>query len=87
MSKEIDSDKIDIDSEGIYPIGLKNWELIHAKNTKLPKDKFHRRPENLAKTKQLYPELYQATKDKDISIIYGREQTKKIEDLNLENIL
>lgn len=83
--KIIKYDRIDTGSEGIYPISLKNWELIHAKNNKLPKDKFHRRPENLAKTKQLYPDLYEAIKDKDISVNYSTEiggQTEQIKKLN-----
>lgn len=83
--KIIKYNRIDTGSEGIYPISLKNWELIHAKNNKLPKDKFHRRPENLAKTKQLYPDLYEAIKDKDISVKYSTEiggQTEQIKKLN-----
>ena len=83
--KIIKYDRIDTDSEGIYPISLKNWELIHAKNNKLPKDKFHRSSENLAKTKQLYPDLYEAIKDKDISVNYSTEigdHTEQIKKLN-----
>ena len=83
--KIIKYNRIDTGSEGIYPISLKNWELIHAKNNKLPKDKFHRRLENLAKTKQLYPDLYEAIKDKDISVNYSTEiggQTEQIKKLN-----
>ena len=83
--KIIKYDRIDMDSEGIYPISLKNWELIHAKNNKLPKDKFHRSSKNLAKTKQLYPDLYEAIKDKDISVNYSTEigeHTEQIKKLN-----
>ena len=83
--KIIKYDRIDTDSEGIYPISLKNWELIHAKNNKLPKDKFHRSSKNLAKTKQLYPDLYEAIKDKDISVNYSTEigeHTEQIKKLN-----
>lgn len=73
--------KLDGESDGIYPIGIMNWEVIHAKNSKLPKDKYHRRPENLLKTKQLYPDIYNAIKDMDITIKYGAdpgENTEKI---------
>lgn len=54
-------------------------------NNKLPKDKFHRRPENLVKTKQLYPDLYEAIKDKAISVNYSTEigdHTEQIKKLN-----
>ena len=83
--KIIKYDRIDMDSEVIYPISLTNWELIHAKNNKLPKDKFHRSSKNLAKTKQLYPDLYEAIKDKDISVNYSTEigeHTEQIKKLN-----
>lgn len=46
-------DNLDSKSEGIYPIRIVNWPKIHAKNPALPSDKFHRSPENLAKTKEL----------------------------------
>ncbi|WP_308723136.1 DUF6037 family protein [Paenibacillus polysaccharolyticus] len=77
----INYNKLDNESDGIYPIGIKNWEVIHAKNPKLPKDKFHRSPKNLLKTKELYPDIYNATKDMDITIMYGTdsgENTEKI---------
>lgn len=47
----------------------------------LPKDKYHRTNKNLLKTRQLYPAIYLATKDMDITIIYGRipgEKTEKM---------
>lgn len=56
-------DRIDTDSDGIFPIGIKNWEIVHAKNPMLPKDKYHRTNKNLSKTRQLYPAIYSATKD------------------------
>ena len=74
-------DRIDTDSDGIFPIGIKNWEVIHAKNPMLSKDKYHRTNKNLSKTRQLYPSIYLATKDMDITIIYGMvpgEKTEKI---------
>lgn len=74
-------DRIDTDSDGIFPIGIKNWEVIHAKNPILPKDRYHRTNKNLSKTRQLYPEIYSATKDMDITIIYGiipGEKTEKM---------
>lgn len=73
--------KLDDKSDGIYPIGVKNWEVIHARNPDLPEDIYHRSPKNLLKTKQLYPDIYNATKDMDITIIYGQypgENTEKI---------
>lgn len=45
------------DHDGIYPIGIKNWELIHARDQNIPKGKFHRSSENLNKTKNLYPDI------------------------------
>ena len=74
-------DRIDADSDGIFPIGIKNWEIVHAKNPMLAKDKYHRTIKNLSKTRQLYPAIYLATKDMDITIIYGRipgERTEKM---------
>lgn len=64
-------DRLDSDSDGIYPIGVTNWEVAHAKNHSLPKDKYHRTSKNLLKTKELYPDIYIATKEMDITIIYG----------------
>lgn len=64
-------DRLDSDSDGIYPIGVTNWEVAHAKNPSLPKDKYHRTSKNLLKTKELYPDIYIATKEMDITIIYG----------------
>ena len=74
-------DRLDAQSDGIYPIGTKNWEVIHANNPELPKDKYHRTKENLSKTRQLYPEIYSATKDMDISIIYGKTSGEKTEEI------
>lgn len=72
-------DRIDTDSDGIFPIGITNWEVVHAKNPMLPKDKYHRTNKNLSKTRQLYPALYLATKDMDITIIYGTMPGDKTE--------
>ncbi|URZ02162.1 DUF6037 family protein [Clostridium felsineum] len=77
----IQYDKIDNKSKGIYPIGVTNWEVVHAKNSKLSKDIYHRTSENLEKTQELYPKIYECTKNLDITIIYGmkpNEKTKKI---------
>ncbi|MCL2718705.1 MAG: DUF6037 family protein [Lachnospiraceae bacterium] len=79
-------DRIDSQSEGIYPIGMKNWELIHAQNPTLQKDKFHRTPENLAKTRELYPIIFSATKNMDISIMYGIKPGNKTNSLVAGNI-
>lgn len=70
-------DKLDKDSDGIYPIGTINWDEVHAKKPMLPKDKYHRSSKNLLKTKELYPEIYLATKDMDITIKYGVEPGEK----------
>lgn len=72
-------DRIDTDSDGIFPIGITNWEVVHAKNPMLPKDKYHRTNKNLSKTRQLYPAIYLATKDMDITIIYGTMPGDKTE--------
>ncbi|MFZ5969629.1 MAG: DUF6037 family protein, partial [Bacillota bacterium] len=74
-------DRLDNEGDGIYPIGLTNWEVVHVKNPKLPNDKYHRTAKNLAKTKELYPEIYKATKDLDITIIYGVEPNEKTGDI------
>ncbi|MDY4172527.1 MAG: DUF6037 family protein [Evtepia sp.] len=79
-------DKLDNDSDGIYPIGITNWEVVHAKNPMLPKDKYHRTCKNLLKTRELYPEIYYVTKDMDITIIYGIEpgrKTQKIKNIKI----
>lgn len=65
-------DRLDSTSDGIYPIGVTNWEVVHAQNPNLPKDKYHRTAENLMKTKELYPSIYNLIKDKDITIKYGK---------------
>ncbi|WP_373756874.1 DUF6037 family protein [Streptococcus ferus] len=82
----ISYDRLDSSSEGIYPIGIKNWDVIHAKNPRLPKDKYHRSKENLLKTKELYPKIYDIIKDKDITVLYGKEpgtETIRIKNGNL----
>ena len=76
-------DRIDTDSDGIFPIGIKNWEIVHAKNPMLPKDKYHRTNKNLSKTRQLYPAIYSATKDMDITIIYGTKPGDKTEKIKM----
>ena len=58
----IQYNRIDKEQDGIYPVGIINWELQHIKNPELPKDKYHRSKDNLLKTKQLYPEVYETTK-------------------------
>lgn len=72
-------DRIDTDSDGVFPIGIINWEVVHAKNPMLQKDKYHRTNKNLSKTRQLYPAIYSATKDMDITIIYGTMPGEKTE--------
>lgn len=76
-------DRLDNDSDGIYPIGITNWEVVHAKNPILSKDKYHRTNRNLLKTRELYPEIYLATKDMDITIIYGMEPNEKTQKIRL----
>ncbi|MFC3920227.1 DUF6037 family protein [Streptococcus lactarius] len=70
----VNYDRIDSTSDGIYPVGVKNWDVIHAQNPNLPKDKYHRTKGNLLKTKELYPKIYELIKDKDITIIYSQHQ-------------
>lgn len=74
-------DKIDYESEGIYPIKTINWEEVHAKSPKLDPAKYHRTQKNLEKTKQLYPHIYRATKNMDMTIVYGRSVGIKTEDI------
>lgn len=77
-------DRLDNESDGIYPIGITNWKVVHARNPKLATDTYHRTSKNLAKTKELYPQIYKATKDLDITIIYGFEQNGKTGDIKSE---
>ena len=70
-------DKID-DNKGIYSVGIKNWEEIHVKNPESPKEKYHRTNKTLEKTRELYPKIYEITKDMDITIIYGKEPNDRI---------
>lgn len=70
-------DPIDKDNEGIYPIGTINWQLVHAKNPEMDVKKYHRTLENLEKTRELYPAIYKATKDMDLTIKYGIKPGKK----------
>lgn len=74
-------DKIDKKSDGKYPIRVINWEAVHAKNPKLDDEKYHRSPENLEKTRELYPELYLKTKDMDLTIVYGEYPAEKTGEL------
>ena len=68
-------------STGIYPIGLKNWEIIHVQNPNLPKEKYHRSEKNLEMTKEYYPHIYKATKNHDITIIYGSKPSNCTHDI------
>lgn len=74
-------DPIDKQSNGIYPTGVVNWAVVHAKKPQMDPDKFHRTNENLMKTKQFHPALYQATKDMDLTIRYSEEPGVKTKDL------
>ncbi len=74
-------DKIDGKSDGKYPIRVINWEVVHAKNPTLDDEKYHRSPENLEKTRELYPELYSKTKDMDLTIVYGLQPEEKTSEL------
>jgi len=80
-------DPIDRDSEGIYPIGTINWELVHAKNPNLDDKKYHRTTKNLEKTREFYPAIYKATKNMDLTIKYGIEPGKKTAALKTGDIL
>ena len=70
---------MDNTSEGIYPIGITNWEVVHAKNPQLLENTYHRSTKNLNKTKELYPKIYEATKNMDITIIYETEANDNTE--------
>lgn len=61
------------DGEGKYPIGTRNWQVYHALHPEIPKDKYHRSAKNLSKTQNCYPAIYAATKDIDLTIIYGKK--------------
>lgn len=81
----ISYDRLDSRGEGIYPIGIKNWDVIHAQNPNLPRDKYHRTKENLLKTKELYPDIYDIIKDKDITVLYGRNPGIETDDIKKGN--
>lgn len=68
------------ESEKIYISGTKNWEKARALNPLLKKE---RSEKNLEKTKLLYPEVYNLTRDYDISICYS--PVPSIDDNNLIN--
>ncbi|MCJ1989095.1 DUF6037 family protein [Lactococcus carnosus] len=57
-----------------YFLGFKNWKVIKAKN---PETKGTRSEENLDKTKLLYPLIYEATKNHDISVRYTDRNIQK----------
>jgi hypothetical protein len=59
-----------------YFLGFKNWKIIKAKN---PNAKGTRSAENLNKTKRLYPLIYEATKNYDISVRYTDHDSHKDE--------
>ena len=73
--------RIDPDSEGIYPIGTINWQLQHALHPEWPDDKYHRSAENLKKTRQLYPAIYAATRNMDVTIRYGVDPGKNTDNM------
>ena len=73
-------DPIDRTSEGIYPVGVKNWAVINAKRAAKGFSALgHRSQHNLEKTRELYPEIYQIIKTMDISICYGLSPGNKTE--------
>ncbi|WJP96720.1 DUF6037 family protein [Macrococcus bovicus] len=61
--------------EGLYFGGTLNWPKINARKPPDAKHR-HRRPENLEKTKKLYPQIYKKYKYKDISVCF----VSKLED-------
>lgn len=68
LDKPILAKKYDTEEkERPYFLGFINWQVLRAKNPEL---KGSRSEANLEKTKILYPQIYQATKDYDISIRY-----------------
>ncbi|EII4617385.1 hypothetical protein LHM76_002736 [Listeria monocytogenes] len=56
------------DADKIYYDSYKNWDKARAKNPGL---KMGRTTKNLMKTKLLYPQIFEAIKDYDISINYS----------------
>ncbi len=77
----ISYNKIDKKTSGIYPIGTINWTEVHIKHPQLDPDKHHRTVENLNKTRELYPDIYRATKGMDVSIKYGDKPNEKTESI------
>lgn len=55
------------DKERPFFLGFINWQMLRAKN---PEAKGSRSETNLEKTKLLYPQIYKAIKDYDISVRY-----------------
>ena len=67
--------------EGLYPIGLISWSEKNAKYRLEGAVEKHRRPYNLIKTQNLYPNLYESIKDIDVSVKYGKNISKYTEKL------
>ena len=83
----ISYNKMDNCSSGIYPIGTINWAVVHAKNPQMDPNKHHRSEDNLRKTRELYPNIYNQIKTMDISIKYGdipNERTESIKDCSYD---
>ena len=86
---KIQYDRIDTQSEGIYPIGIKNWALFHARHPEIDKNLFHQSDKNKQKTKELYPSLFSVIKDMDVSITYSNkrgDETAAILDLKHKSL-
>lgn len=66
----------------IYFKGFINWEKVRAESGNETKGRTRR---NLEKTKLLYPEIYEAIKDLDISVRYSTKNTQNAE--NYKNLL
>lgn len=65
-----------------YFLGFINWQILRAKN---PKVKGSRSDVNLKKTEILYPQIYKATKNYDISVRYTAIDNPNIK--NFTNLL
>ncbi|QYA41193.1 hypothetical protein KYI09_11100 (plasmid) [Macrococcoides caseolyticum] len=62
------------DSKKIYYLSLTNWDKVNLGKVKKVGT---RSAKNLAKTQLLFPHIYEAVKDKDISINYSSKPTGK----------
>ena len=83
IDRPVIAKKYDVEEkERPYFLGFKNWEVLRLKNPNL---KGKRSKENLEKTQNMYPLIYEAIKDFDISVLYTDRDIKK--DTSFKSIL